>query len=361
MRRAATRLLTAGIVFVAVVPTKGGAAARQPGATTWQSDLFLSGFWAHTIDLKDDYDGPITATVVRRPRDRQRDCAVLYIHGYVDYFFQAPLADYYERAPIPATTRTGCDFFALDLRKYGRSLPVGYKYPNFAKDLDEYFPEITETLRLIASEGYRFVLLNGHSTGALTAVRYLQDGPRRQAVNAVFLNSPFLDFNDRDLSGFRAGLVKFLGKFIPHASGKSTIPLWYARSLLRPSEACRECHGRWEFERRLKPIEGFPVFFGWVRAILNAQELARKGGIGQPILILHSARSNDGIGPVWRDEYRRSDLVLDVADIEREGPRLGPRVTIQSIEGGVHDLVLSDADAQARVFAAVSAWLQALP
>lgn len=355
-----TRLLTAGLVLAAVLSTAGGSVAPgQPGPMTWDPDTLLPGFWAHTIDLGHDYDGPIRATLLRRPRHRQRDCAVLYIHGYVDYFFQAHLSDYYENAPAPVTTRTGCDFFALDLRKYGRSLDSGYKYPNFAKSLDEYFQEITVALTLLESEGYPFVLLNGHSTGALTAVRYLQKGPRRQAVNAVFLNSPFLDFNDRDLPWFGVRVAKVVGWIAPHAKRKSTVPLWYARSLLRP-DLCADCHGRWEFDTELKPIKGFPVFLGWVRAIANAQNRARKGGIVQPILIVHSAKSNDGTDAVWHEEYRRADLVLDVEDMKREGPKLGPHVTIQPIEGGVHDLSLSDPDAQTRVFGALSAWLQGL-
>jgi alpha-beta hydrolase superfamily lysophospholipase len=356
-----TRLLTAGLVLAAAMSTaEGSVAPGQPGPMTWDHDTLLPEFWAHTIDLGHDYDGPIHATLVRRPLHRQRDCAVLYIHGYVDYFFQAHLADYYEKAPAPVTTRTGCDFFALDLRKYGRSLPAGYEYPNFAKSLDEYFQEITEALTLLESEGYPFVLLNGHSTGALTAVRYLQDGPRRQAINAVFLNSPFLDFNDRDLRWFGVHVAKVVGRISPHTQSKSTVPLWYARALLRQSDACADCHGRWEFNTTLKPIKGFPVFFGWVRAIANAQDRARKGGIAQPILILHSARSNDGTDAVWHEEFRRSDLVLDVEDMKREGPKLGPDVTIQPIEGGVHDLSLSDPDAQTRVFGALSTWLQTL-
>ena len=97
-----------------------------------------------------------------------------------------------------------------------------------------------------------------------------------------------------------------------------------------------------------------------MRAIANAQDAVRRGGIGRPILILHSARSNPGTDLVWHEEYRRTDLVLDVEDIKRDAPKLGPRVTVQPVEGGVHDLSLSDPDAQARVFAAVSAWLRNL-
>jgi alpha-beta hydrolase superfamily lysophospholipase len=349
------------LLLVAGASTTGEETAPpQTGSIEWNQDTLLSGFWAHTIDLGRDYDGPINATLVRRPRHRERDCAVLYVHGYVDYFFQAHLADYYEHVPAPVTTRTGCDFFALDLRKYGRSLTAGYEYPNFAKNLDEYFQEITEALTLIDSESYPFVLLNAHSTGALTAVRYLQEGQRRQAVNAVFLNSPFLDFNDRDLSWFGVRVAKVIGWMVPHAKRKSTVPVWYARALLLQSEQCPDCHGRWAFNTEIKPVTGFPVFAGWVRAIAKAHDRARKGGIVQPILILHSARSNDGTESIWHEEYRRADLVLDVEDMKREGPKLGAHVTIQAIEGGVHDLSLSDPEAKARMFGAVTAWLQAL-
>lgn len=95
-----------------------------------------------------------------------------------------------------------------------------------------------------------------------------------------------------------------------------------------------------------------------MRAIAKAQDRARQGGILQPILILLSARSNDGNDSIWHEEYRRADPVLDVEDMKREGPKLGPKVTITLIEGGVHDLSLSDPDALARVFDAVSAWLK---
>ena len=355
-------LLTASIVLAGAMSAGWDVVAVPPqsGSMTWTPDTKLQGFWAHTIDLGRDYDGPISATLVRRPKQRQRDCAVLYIHGYVDYFFQSHLADYYATAPAPVASRTGCDFFALDLRKYGRSLPACYKYPNFAKNLDEYFQEITEALTLIESEGYPFVLLNGHSTGALIAVRYLQAGRLKKTVNALFLNSPFLDFNDRDLPWFGVHVAKVVGWIAPHASRKSSVPLWYARSLLLQSDSCPDCHGLWEFDTCLKPIEGFPVFFGWVRAIANAQDHARKGGIVQPILILHSVRSNDGTDTIWHEEYRRADLVLDVEDMKREGVKLGSHVTIEPIEGGIHDLSLSDPDARMRFFNAISAWLESL-
>lgn len=70
--------------------------------------------------------------------------------------------------------------------------------------------------------------------------------------------------------------------------------------------------------------------------------------------------SNDGKGTAWDPEYLGADLVLDVEDMKREGPKLGPHVTIKAIEGGVHDLVLSDVDAQAQVFGEVTDWLRSV-
>jgi alpha-beta hydrolase superfamily lysophospholipase len=357
---------------IAAISCSGCAATRAgSGATVgstavpaaWHRDTLLGqeGFWALTLALQPDYDGPVSATLIRRPLHRERECAVLYLHGYVDYFFQVHLADYYQFTLAGGQSGKGCDFFALDLRKYGRSLPRSYPYPNFAKSLEEYYPEITRALTIIRGEGYRFVILNGHSTGALTAARYLQDGTARGTVDAAFFNSPFLDFNDRDISRFGEMFARLIGRIAPHYKRPSPVPRWYARSLLKPSDACLDCHGRWVFDLELKPLDGFDTFLGWVRAIDVAHNKVRKGGIAQPILILHSARSNKGTGSVWQEEYRRSDLVLDVKDIKRGGKALGQKVTIRAIEGGVHDLVLSDPDALARVFAEVTAWLRQLP
>ncbi len=211
-------------------PTPAAARASEerlllpPMRGTKDTLLGKEGFWALTFVLEPDYDGPVSATLVRRPLHRERECAVLYLHGYVDYFFQAHLADYYQYTLADGQSGKGCDFFALDLRKYGRSLPLHYKYPNFAKNLDEYYPEITKALTIIRGEGYPFVILNGHSTGALTAARYLQDGKERGVVDAAFLNSPFLDFNDRDLSGFGERIARIFGKIAPHSRQKSPVP-----------------------------------------------------------------------------------------------------------------------------------------
>ena len=58
---------------------------------------------------------------------------MLYLHGWNDYFFQTHVAD--------ALTAAGFDFYALDLRRYGRSLRRG-QLRGFITDLDDYGQEL---------------------------------------------------------------------------------------------------------------------------------------------------------------------------------------------------------------------------
>ena len=322
------------------------------------TELKGKGFWAHSFDLGRDYDGAVTATIVRRPLQKTRRAAVLYLHGFVDYFFQDHMADFFEAGHATLSGPRGLDFFALDLRKYGRALTSGYPYPNFCKDVAEYFPEITKALALIKQEGYEWVLLAGHSTGALIAVRYLQEGSNRRDVNALFLNSPFLEFNYQQIRKATITIAGWLGRPFPHRHARGGVSRWYGRSL---HNGCADCHGQWTFNLRLKPLDGFPVYFGWIRAIAQAHEAAREGGVECPVLLLHSARSLKPDENVWRDEYKTADLVLDVEDMKRIGPSLGAAVTVWEIDGGMHDLVLSEAPVRANVFRKLSQWLDSLP
>ena len=103
--------------------------------------------------------------------------------GYIDYFFQSHLGAQF--------IANGFDFYALDLRKYGRSL-LAHQHPNYCKDIAEYFEEITFAIRQIheSSNGDRFLL--GHSTGGLIASNYMNDGQEKELIKGLILNSPFL-------------------------------------------------------------------------------------------------------------------------------------------------------------------------
>src|SRR5690606_7571118 len=138
--------------------------AMETSSGTWAPDEALDGFEALTITLPADYEGPVEATLVRRRAPVGQGRAVLYLHGFIDYFFQAHLAEAYNAH--------GYDFYALDLRKHGRSLRP-HQTPNYCLDLREYYAEIDAAIELICgAEGQRWLLVNGHSTGGLIAALY---------------------------------------------------------------------------------------------------------------------------------------------------------------------------------------------
>ena len=125
----------------------------------YQPDILGAGYEQATLTFPDDYEGPVVATLVRKKATAPTSKAVLYIHGFIDYFFQTEMAERFNQH--------GFDFYALDLRKYGRSIRPYQKYYN-VHALSEYDAEIDQALTIIADEGHDALLLCGHSTGGLT-------------------------------------------------------------------------------------------------------------------------------------------------------------------------------------------------
>ena len=85
----------------------------------WQPDRFLPGFESLELEFPDDYDGRALATMVRLPAGAASRGAVLWVHGFIDYFFQRHVAERF--------AMEGYAFYALDLRKHGRSLRQAHK------------------------------------------------------------------------------------------------------------------------------------------------------------------------------------------------------------------------------------------
>lgn len=312
----------------------------------WAPDGALDGFEAATMSFPPDDEGPVVATLVRRRSPAPRGRAVLYVHGFNDYFFQAHMAE--------AFNAHGYDFYALDLRKYGRSIRPG-QTANFCRDLREYYPEIDAAIDAITgADGHSWLLLSGHSTGALICSLYAHEGPRRAKLSALFLNSPFFDLNMSSWQRTQAGFACRVGGRLPKLPLPGGLSPFYAQSVHR------DHHGEWEFNTEWKPIMGFPSFAGWLRAIVEGQERVHPGlRVACPVLLMHSARSH--IATQWSDELMSADAVLDVAHMRRYGPGLGRDVTLLSIEGGMHDLVLSTPPVRERVFAELFAWLDKRP
>ena len=102
-------------------------------ATDPTYDVLGEPYTVETLDLGEDEEGPVCATLVHRPAPEPTDRAVLHVHGFADYFFHTEYAEWWNAR--------GYDFYALDLRKYGRSL-LEHQTPNYVEDLREYFPDL---------------------------------------------------------------------------------------------------------------------------------------------------------------------------------------------------------------------------
>ncbi len=324
--------------------------------TTWAPDVLGPGWQSTTIPLGADDEGPLVATLVRAdpavaPTVTQasapaghpgaRSPAVLYVHGYNDYFFQTHLAQ--------AWAAHGYSFYALDLRRCGRSLRP-WQTPHFTTDLLEYSPELTAAARLLTGElGHDRLVVNAHSTGGLTVCLWLNNVRAARRVDAVVLTSPWFDLN---ASWFHRVLsTRFL----------DVAPLDPRRVVdSGPSPYSFHLHtdhgGRWTYDLSLKPPAGYPVRAGWLRAVRRAQA-ALAGGfrLTQPVLVCTSAAS----GPnTWDNpDLDAQDTILDVDQIAARAPRLGPDVTLVRIPGGVHDLALSAPGPREHFFQVVFDWL----
>lgn len=311
-------------------------------------DVLGPEYEAIELPMGRDDEGEVVATLVRRraaepaesPEPSRR--AVLYVHGFVDYFFQKHLADFY--------VDLGFDFYALDLRKYGRSLRT-YQTPNFVRSLSDYFPEIDEAVRIVRDvDGHGTLLLNGHSTGGLVSALWADRVKGTGLVDGLFLNSPFLDIAEPlVMRKMGAGLARTLRGHFPKAKLPAGVSDRYARSLHRDHE------GEWEFDLALKPLLGFPVRAAWLAAIRRGQLRVHAGlGIDVPVLVMSSTRSVRPTRKVL--DVTCADAVLDVEHMARWAPRLGRHVTLVRIDGGLHDLVLSAEPARGQVFAELTRW-----
>lgn len=296
-----------------------------------------------TIKMAPDKEGEVVCTLIKRDTTFESRKAILYLHGYNDYFFQKELGD--------SVALHGYHFYALDLRKYGRSL-LPHQDAFYCKDIKEYFADIDTALSIMRSEGNTDIYLMAHSTGGLITPLYLQER-KESTVKGLILNSPFLDMNmGWFMEKIGIPIVSFLGRFFPRwkVQGGGGISN-YALSLLK------EHQGEWSFDTELKKTLGHPKRAGWLRAIHQGHLRIRKGlTLTCPVLVLSSDRSSKETKE-WKDEYLRSDIVLDVADIQKYGKKLGKQVSEQTIHNGIHDLLLSPHPARDEAYRAIFKWL----
>lgn len=360
--------------------TLGGAESRY-----WRSDMLGDGFGRLTLPLDPDDEGEVVATLVRhRPAAEQAPtkrwwrwpwesvpepkrepaasgCDVLYVHGWSDYFFNAELAKFW--------TDAGARFYALDLRKYGRSLRE-WQTPGYVTDLAAYDEDIEAALAVIGQqerEGVpeqvsrrpqsgllnphaRPLILLGHSTGGLIFSLWAARNPGRAA--ALVLNSPWLEFQLRGIGRQAISpMIEFRARLDPMGPLPNVDLGFYTRSI------AKELDGEWEYDHRWRPDRGFATHPAWLTAILAGHATVAEGiDVGAPVLTLLSARST--LLPRWDAAMLESDIVLVVDDIAQRSLNLGREVTVARIDRALHDVFLSRQPARAAAYAAITRWLE---
>lgn len=313
---------------------------------SWQPDHLGNGYEMLHIDHGKDYSGNVISTVIRKSAPNTQTSSikrgVLYVHGFNDYFFNDHMGDKF--------VSHGYDFYAVDLRKYGRSIIPGQKLFE-VRSLREYFADINAAIAEMHKADINEIVLMGHSTGGLIAAYYLSCNPHAP-INALILNSPFLDWNLGTLER-AVPLVSLWGSIFPCTpipQGKNTA---YAESLLKAD------HGNWTYNTQWKLPASSDVTAGWVHAIHSAQQTLQHGkaDIQVPILLMYSSQSVGG--PCWGPDHNRGDAVLDVNDIKKYGIQLGPHVTCLKVNNGLHDLTLSNPAILRNLYPAIFRWLSA--
>jgi len=294
------------------------------------------------LELSDDYEGKVVATLVGAKSNRANQKSVLYLHGYVDYFFQAHLAE--------AFVNKGYNFYGLDLRKHGRSL-LPHQHKNYYQNIEEFYEEITLSIKMIKEQSSEELYFLGHSTGALIASNYMLNGTSRREIKALMLNSPFLEIRFPHI--LRRPLF-ILSTMVSSVSPYTKFPEMF--SPIYGKSVHKDFDGEWDYNLAWKPIKGFDLYHAWMSAIISAQERLRQAKIEVPILVMHAERSLNM--KQYRTEAKRVDSVLVVEDMVKIGSQLGDEVTLLSVKDGMHDLFLSQPDVREFVLSKMLTWLE---
>ncbi|MEV8267163.1 alpha/beta hydrolase [Microbacterium sp. NPDC076911] len=325
-------------------------------AEEWVPDILGDGFEQLTLPLGvDGQSGPLDATLVRSIPNHLAawakplaDVDVLYIHGWSDYFFQTELAHFH--------TSRGARFYALDLRRYGRSIRPG-QTRGYVGSLDDYDLEIELALEAMGhgvdADPKRKLVLLGHSTGGLTLTLWAARHSGR--ASALVLNSPWLELQIGAIGRqVVAPLVGMRARVDPRGNNP-VVDLGYYTRAQKEVGSLPVPHYREDW----RPEFGFPTKPGWLEAVVHGHaRIARGIDVGCPALVMLSAHSASPF--TWTDSATNADSVLIVDDIAKAATRIGDLVTIARVDGAIHDVFLSRAQPRQKAYKVLDHWLVGL-
>ena len=336
--------------------------------TSWVSDVLGDEFEQLTLPLGTDAEGEVVATLIRAlPAERVAptrwermlrrlrgvpsdeppplldDVDVLYVHGWSDYFFQKRLARFW--------TARGARFYALDLRKYGRSLRAG-QTAGYIANLATYDEDIAAALEVMnqSATSPRRLLLLGHSTGGLVLSLWASRHPN--VADALILNSPWLELQLAPLRAAIAPVVELQARLRPLDAAPQIDLGFYARA----QAAVADPDDPMDIDLAWRPTQSMSVHAGWLHAIMAGHRTVSEGlRLTVPVCVLLSARS--ALPTRWSDELTAADTVLVVDYIARAALKLGSSVTVERIDGALHDVFLSRKEARDDAYARLDRWV----
>nr|WP_179516642.1 alpha/beta hydrolase [Nocardioides perillae] len=317
--------------------------------SAWTPDLLGEGYEQRTLELGPDPDGEgdLAAVLVRRtvrPGERVTG-AVLYVHGFSDYFFQTDLADH--------LAARGLAFLAIDLSKSGRARRPG-QTAHHTTTLERYDAQLDAALDVVAEDhGDVPVVVLAHSTGGLVTPLWLdrrRRAGRTAPVAGLALNSPWFDLQGKPvMRGPLTWAMRALGPLRPFRA--LDLPEGTYGHTLHTSGA-----GEWDYDLELKPMAGFPVTVGWLNAVRRGHARLHRGlDVGVPSLVLRSDKTH--FSRTYSEASDRADTVLDVRQIARWSGCLGAETTVVPVADARHDVFLSLAEPRRAAYAALDAWL----
>ncbi|XAS69318.1 alpha/beta hydrolase [Micrococcaceae bacterium Sec5.7] len=277
---------------------------------------------------------------------------VLYLHGWADYFLQSELAEY--------LGASGLHFYALDLRKFGRSLRE-WQTPGYTTDLAVYDEDMAAALEAIRAD---LALVTGdsteptihllaHSLGGLIAALWADRHPG--ALGTLILNAPWLALQGSSLiRNIAMHLVEPVARTDPRRPFRFPEMPGYWQSV------SSEAHGEWVLDPLWRPSSSFPIRAGWTKAVLAGHAaVERRLAIDAPVLVMLSGRTR--IQSEWSAELMHVDAVIDVEETARRALRLGRRTAVFRYPGAIHDVFLSRRRIRQEAYRDLTVWLEAYP
>lgn len=337
-----------------------GHTGRDTATALWSPDILGPRFEQRVLPLEPDDEGEVCATLVRCNRQapgratagQEVANVVLYVHGWADYFLQTEVAE--------CLTDAGFPFYAVDLRKFGRSLRP-WQTPGFTDDLAVYDADLAAAIAAIREDladatgpgGPPAVHVLAHSLGGLITALWADRNPG--ALGTLILNSSWLELQGSSIIRTIAmHLVDPLSKADPRR------PLWLPEMPGYWQSVSNEAHGEWHLDPLWRPRASFPIRAGWAKAVLAGHAaVERRLDITAPALVMLSDRTR--IQVEWSAELMEADAVIDVEETANRALRLGRRVAVFRYPGAIHDVFLSRRGIREEAYRDLAAWLRGYP